>query len=466
MTNPTLPPLIIPVESQVREFDAKLLLSCVAAEKGFPVIFGHQTRMHLEMTGLPRGIYFAKDICPSKVRILSILKLLGHDVVAWDEEGLIRKPREEYFKDRVSAKALDKISLYFSWGHDDAEIIRSHPNSNGVQIYETGNPRLDFLQKELRTIFADEAQTLQKKYGPFILINTNFGTSNHFLARRTLHTLDPDEPNGDGRKDWHHEMIRYRNDLFAHFVDMVPKFAAAFPDTTIILRPHPSESLESWHEVTKECPNVKPIIEGNVLSWIMASKILVHNGCTTAIESFLLDRPAVAYQPVKSDQFDRHLPNSISTSTASLDELIDCVHSFIENRHDPVHRDEQRRYLDRHIVQRDGELACDRIINIIWNSDIVRNPRPPPSLMTRVFGWLKAKTRMIQKRINACIPGSKNSFKYERRRFPGVSENEVRAQIARLQQQLGRFENVTVRTLSRNVFKIEAADRPGITPGV
>lgn len=462
----TLPPLIIPVESQVREFDAKLLLSCVAAEKGFPVIFGHQTRVHLKITSLPRGIYFAKDICPSKVRILSILKLLGHDIVAWDEEGLVRNPREEYLKDRVSARALDKISLYFSWGHDDAEVIRSHPNGNRFPVYETGNPRLDFLQKELRTIFADDAQALQKKYGPFILINTNFGTSNHFLARRTLHTMDPDERSGGEQEDWHHAMIRYRNNLFAHFVDMVPKFAAAFPDTTIILRPHPSESLENWREVTKECPNVKPIIEGNVVSWIMASQVLVHNGCTTAIESFFLDKPAVTYQPVKSDEFDRHLPDSISTSTTNLDELIDCVRSFVEGRHDHVHTDEQRRYLDRHIVQRDGELVCDRIIDIIRNSDIVRNPHPPPSLMMHVFGWLKAKIRMIQKRINAYIPGSKNSFKYERRRFPGISENEVRAQIAQLQQQLGRFDNITVRTLSKSVFQIEATDRPEMTPRV
>ncbi len=32
--------LIIPVENQVRELDAKLLLGCVAAERGLPVILG------------------------------------------------------------------------------------------------------------------------------------------------------------------------------------------------------------------------------------------------------------------------------------------------------------------------------------------------------------------------------------------------------------------------------------------
>ena len=30
--------LIVPVENQVRELDAKLLLACIAVERGFPVV--------------------------------------------------------------------------------------------------------------------------------------------------------------------------------------------------------------------------------------------------------------------------------------------------------------------------------------------------------------------------------------------------------------------------------------------
>ena len=51
--------LIIPVENQVRELDAKLLLSCVAAERGFPVILGSRAFVHFEVASLPRGVYLA-----------------------------------------------------------------------------------------------------------------------------------------------------------------------------------------------------------------------------------------------------------------------------------------------------------------------------------------------------------------------------------------------------------------------
>ena len=40
--------LIIPVETQVREMDAKILLSCIAAERGFPVIMGSRAFVHFQ----------------------------------------------------------------------------------------------------------------------------------------------------------------------------------------------------------------------------------------------------------------------------------------------------------------------------------------------------------------------------------------------------------------------------------
>ena len=36
------PALLVPVENQVRELDAKLLLACVAARRGLPSIIGPQ----------------------------------------------------------------------------------------------------------------------------------------------------------------------------------------------------------------------------------------------------------------------------------------------------------------------------------------------------------------------------------------------------------------------------------------
>ena len=45
--------LIIPVESQARELDAKLLLACAAAERGFPVVIGSRAFLHYQINAMP-----------------------------------------------------------------------------------------------------------------------------------------------------------------------------------------------------------------------------------------------------------------------------------------------------------------------------------------------------------------------------------------------------------------------------
>ena len=58
-------PLIIPVESQVRELDAKLLLACVAVRRNFPVVIGRMKAIdaHRGEYILPRAYH--RDSSPA-----------------------------------------------------------------------------------------------------------------------------------------------------------------------------------------------------------------------------------------------------------------------------------------------------------------------------------------------------------------------------------------------------------------
>ena len=70
--------LIIPVENQVRELDAKLFLASVAVERGFPVILGSRAFVHYRVASIPRGVYLAKSMRKLSNRMFSILRRLGH----------------------------------------------------------------------------------------------------------------------------------------------------------------------------------------------------------------------------------------------------------------------------------------------------------------------------------------------------------------------------------------------------
>ena len=57
-----------------------------------------------------------------------IMHNLGHKIVAWDEEALVRFPRDDYYRRRLSPKALRRVSHLFAWGEDDAQLFRDYPH--------------------------------------------------------------------------------------------------------------------------------------------------------------------------------------------------------------------------------------------------------------------------------------------------------------------------------------------------
>ena len=59
MSITTKTPIILPSETWAREFDAKLLLACCLAERGFPVYVGCKNTIHYNITSFPAGFYLA-----------------------------------------------------------------------------------------------------------------------------------------------------------------------------------------------------------------------------------------------------------------------------------------------------------------------------------------------------------------------------------------------------------------------
>ncbi len=80
--------LLVPIETKAREFDGKVLFSCVAAEAGYGVILGHKA-FTKDIGSKPRGILVDKSVFVSKSRLFHRNRKLGNRGVAWCEEGLV-----------------------------------------------------------------------------------------------------------------------------------------------------------------------------------------------------------------------------------------------------------------------------------------------------------------------------------------------------------------------------------------
>ena len=445
--------LIVPSETQVREFDAKLFFACAAAERGFPSVVGSRYDIHLKIASLPRGIYVGKDIRGSSLKMFLIMKDLGYQIAAWDEEALVPYPPARYYQTRISSKALRRTAAAFAWGEENAELFRGFPSWGDVPIHVTGNPRFDILRRELRDFFAEDRDLLRNRYGDFILVNTNFGILNHYVPNLTS-LLPVSDETGRKTDNFTAGLSAHRYAVFTHFQKMIPVLSERFPDFTVVIRPHPSENHEVWSAIAERHSNVRVVFEGSVVPWLLACRALVHNGCMTAIEAYVLDKLAVAYRPESSDLFEKELPNGVSVEVFDLEGLISTLGRIIECE-EPLKTPERERLLGRHLTGIDGPFASERILDALAELDEQLDWRWP-GVRRYLSGYYRASVRAYEKRRNANIPGHKNNLEYQRHRFPGLQLAEVQQRIARFGGLLGRFGRVRASQLHENIFHIHA----------
>jgi surface carbohydrate biosynthesis protein len=443
--------LILPVENQVRELDAKLLLACLAAERGFPVVMGSRAFVHYRVGSIPRGVYLAKSLRRLSDKMFDILDHLGHDIVAWDEEALVHYPDRIYYEKRLSPKTLALTTALFAWGPENEALFRGYPAYDGTPIYVTGNPRTDMMRSELRGYFAEEIEDIHKRYDRFVLVNTNFGWNNHFLRAFRM-----DQPAGLPKNPFEAGLAAHKTLLFESFKRMVPALARALPDHTILVRPHPTEDDGLWRGIAEGLHNVRVCKEGNVVPWLMACETLVHVGCTTAVEAAVIGTPAIAYQAARSEEFDDHLPNALSHHAFDLEELLERTRQVVLGGLGPPGGEARKQLLARHVAALDGPFAAERMLDALEGMGYSEHRPERPALARFVRGWLRNRKRTARKKQNMRRSGHRNSTEYHDHRYPGVTLEGLGKRVARMRDQLGRFDAVRIRQLSQHVFHVDA----------
>lgn len=446
-------PLILPVETQVREFDAKLLVACVAAERGIPAYIGFQNRIRDRITSLPPGIFIAKGFASKKAKIMGILTGLGHDIYAWDEEGLVHQPPEIYYDRRLSKKSLDYLSGLFAWGDDYKKMIEDFPHYDGTPIYCTGNPRADLLRPEVRAFFDPYVAEIRDRFGRFILLNSSFGTSNLATGNPTERQKGTSASVRDS-KTWWQGQLAYRVELFEHYRAMTGKLAARFPDRTFVVRPHPAESLETWRDYAAAYPNLTIEHEGNVAPWLMACDLMIHNGCQTGIEGALLGTPVLAYQPIRSELYDRPLPNMVSHQCDTLEELYDQVEAITAGNQPPGDPAALMEALAYYLVDEKDRLSADHIVDILQEKAMNGAGTAKPPIATRTSAWCAAELRGFAKWVRSLRSNDIYSPWHQRQQFPEMELAQIEEKIARFRTLLGRFADVKAADVQKDIFLV------------
>jgi hypothetical protein len=254
-------------------------------------------------------------------------------------------------------------------------------------------------------------------------------------------------------------MERHVRGVFQGFAELMPALSRAFPDHAVVLRPHPSEDHDEWRRITAGLDNVQVLHDGNVVPWLMACDVLLHNGCTTAVEGTLLGTPAVAYRPVQADCYDYHLPNNLSLQTFTEDATLDAVADIVNARRAAIEAGERLRVLSRHVTFGSDTLAAERIVEVLAADGYLEQSPPPPSPLRRLRSWFGTQFRTGVKRFNRLRPHHRNSEQYLRHRFPPLMTEDVERRLQSLRERLNRFDGIRARPVGPDLFAIERADR-------
>ncbi|MET0282770.1 MAG: surface carbohydrate biosynthesis protein [Steroidobacteraceae bacterium] len=465
MKSSTPPLLILPVESQVRELDAKLLFACCAAERGYRVLLGSRAYVHFAMSRLPAGTYVAKSMRGMSTLMFQLMRHLGHDIVGWEEEALVHPPPEVFYPLRLSPATISRLSLIFAWGEDNRQLMAAYPDlPPGLPLHVTGNPRGDLLRPELRGYFDEEAQALKREFGDFVLVNTNFTDVNPFLPSLGLFeppgSTSPTARIGQAGKGMPRSFAiglhAHKTRLLESFIAMLPLLERANPGITIVLRPHPSESHEVYNELASRCSRIRVVHRGNVLPWLRACRALLHNGCTTAVEAYAMGVPAVAYLRGFNPQYDldfQGLPNRLSLQCFHLNDLIARVSELARGGRFKGATEAREEMFDRFVVARDGRLASDRILDVL---DAHRANRKPTERMNALARWRARALSDLKAHVTRLYMGlpGKNRADYHQHRFPRIDTRQLTSRIRRLEGSLNRFSSVHVHQVGEHLFEV------------
>lgn len=460
--------LLIPVENQVRELDPKLLLACIAAQRGFSSVIGSRRELEFRIDSYPKSIYLSKSMTKRSLLFFRMAKKFDHEIVTWDEEALVHLPAETYFSRRLHPDAIRQVSHLFAWGQDNVELWHQYPDLPGdLPIHAVGNPRIDMLRPEMRSFYADEVQALRETYGDFLLINTNFNHVNAFGEDMNLFqpVKTPGETAKFGRaakgmsRGYAEDLWSQKQAVFKDFQQLIPILDQAFPGVNIVIRPHPTERHDVYKDIAARCSRVHVTNQGNVVPWILAAKAVLHNGCTTGIEAFIMGVPAISYRASINENIDNgfyRLPHAVSHQCFSCEQLQEALQQILDGK--PVMTDggERQALIEGYLASLSGPLSCTRMVDVLESMPADSQGVSGPSPVERLQRTVIAGGYHLYKLIKPMLPGSHNRPTFQRHRYPPLPMETIKLKVERIQKILNDTTQLKVTQLSDVLFEISA----------
>ncbi len=465
--------LCFPMEIIEREMTGNLVLALEALQNDWQCVLGTKKSIFDNAHNLPPSVIFLKSIMSCEMSNIRRLKDAGHKLVSLDVEGLVYTDMEEFVTVRFCPKTIEEVEKIFFWGETQRNVVAKTYPSQSDKLQTTGSPISDLWQKpKFHALHQENVDSLKNRFGKYIILPSSFGTVNHYMGyEATLDMMKRDNMIIEDKQDEFYDFwINYEAHIFKifkKFLALLPSLSAAFPDHTIIIRPHPSESHETWKDAAKGLDNIKVVFEGSVSPWLLGADAVLHWGCTTGLEAYLMGRPVVSYNPAikeDRDKFDHELPQSISIVEYTPENTIETLKRVIANpntikkEYPDIAKGHEN--LKAWIASSDQGAAAE-IFKSIQNIDIkpiAMRPVPQEKFSAKEAVWqiftLISKVKPIFKFFPKTIKHGVETRAYGRQKTKDIDEVQLEKTLQALSK-IQNIDNVFVENIGKNLFLLK-----------
>ena len=432
------------VDNPLRDLEGITLIAWHLAKQNISCFIVPMYCQAFDVLSIKPDLILVNYIRPNNVNLLMRYKKENIKIAVLDTEGSPGNDMDYFAKLISKIKHRNILDLYCLWGNDQYEAFKKNNVFKNDIITITGCPRYDFCSEPY-------SKTLPKVLdgSNFILINTTFPIGNPKFTKN--HKFEE-----QAMIDMGHNKIfakQYTKDSIEackKMIEAVSNICKMFPQTKIILRPHPFESPEPYKSLNSY-NNFEIRQEGSVIEWLNSCDVLLHLNCQTAIEAVMINKEPVSIEWINTPTLKSQAPPEIVSHTPkNLKELKALIHSIINTKKLLLKKDliKSREALIRsRLFSNDGNSslrvsdAINKILKLNTNqiecnfNKTIKYKKSLKQTLREILGYnLFHKVRKI-------IQGNKSEF---RRKEKSFSNSDVSKIITRLNQTTINKQLITV----------------------
>ena len=458
--------LYLPIEIKVREIPHKVYLSYEALKKNYRIYIGSKSDLFqlIAQKKSRGGIFMAKGSISSTT--IDLIKKKCDVFCIFDEEmnrsmqnyvpGLSMLDFYKYMlKTRLTSINIKHLDKYYCFNNHilkSAKIILNKKKN----ILLPGHLKEDLLKKKNLLIFERNRKKIKSKYGEFILFNSDF-----------LALYDPDfhisynekmlKESNISKKITKIDVknvatqIKYKHRNFLYFMNFLEKIKNKMKNLKMIIRPHPREDIDYWKKITKNFNNIEivnPI--DDVTPYILASKGVMHNGCSTAISSLIIGKPTAYFINKDDISNETHIQKDILKSCIEVNNPDDFDKWLISIKKN------SKKYLkkNKYIVGFNKMNLSSEIILKDFDKDKVNlEPKIESTKIEKKNKFYRLTKYLLSEKLSLKNIW-KNSYKMPIKIPGGIKKQEVEKYLRGFEKIYGTNNKAKVRQLSDNLIEI------------